>query len=82
MSKSKAVSGDTILLDIQDCVCDVSASLKFIIQSLEDEQGKLGQISCLLNLLQTNLREAEEELIEYTFQRDIRYPSKGSEVSA
>lgn len=74
MSKSKTVSNDTILLDIQYCVCDVSASLKFIIKSLEEEEGKLGQVSCLLNVLQTNLHKAESELIEYTFHNNIGFP--------
>ncbi|MGE4267177.1 MAG: hypothetical protein AB7F25_07060 [Deferribacterales bacterium] len=82
MSKSKAVSGDTILLDIQYCVCDVSASLKFIIKSLEEEEGRLGQVSCLLNVLQRNLHKAESELIEYTFEKNIVYPVDCREVSA
>lgn len=81
MSRSKTASNDTILLDIQFCVCDVSASLKFIIQSLEDEQGKLGQVSCLLNVLQRNLHKAESELIEYTFEKNIEYPSVAQEVA-
>jgi hypothetical protein len=68
------MSNNTVLITVQDRIADVSESIKFIIKSTEGESGQAGQISCLLNVLSATLKDAWNDLSDYTLENRIGYP--------
>ena len=81
MCKNLIASNNTILLEVQERVGDVQASLKYLVDSTSCESGALGQISCLLNVLSLSLRSAYSDLAEYTFNNNINYDNANQEVA-